>query len=171
MAACAARHASRAWAPLGRRVAASVRGMASTSQVRAGHEVDVPALVAYLAQHVPRIAWEGVTLKQFTFGQSNPTYLLQTVDGKRIVLRKQPPGKLLRGAHAVDREFAVMSALHGIVPVPSPLHLCEDTSLLGTKFFLYTFVEGQHHGDTIAGSLTGQQRATALHSMAETLAA
>ena len=65
-------------------------------------------------------------MRQFQHGQSNPTYLVQLADSK-LVLRKKPPGKLLPGAHAVEREFRIMKALgeHG-VPVPRLIDLCED---------------------------------------------
>jgi aminoglycoside phosphotransferase (APT) family kinase protein len=71
--------------------------------------------------------------------QSNPTYLL-TLGGKRLVLRKQPPGELLASAHAVDREYRVLRALSATaVPVPRPLLLCSDPTILGTQFYVMEF--------------------------------
>ena len=68
-----------------------------------------------------------MTLRQFQHGQSNPTYLIRSGD-RKIVLRKKPPGKLLPGAHAIEREYRVMEALSKYdVPVPTLLGLCEDT--------------------------------------------
>ena len=75
-------------------------------------------------------------IKQFKGGQSNPTYLL-TTDKKSFVLRRKPPGKLLASAHAVDREYKVITALNKTdVPVPKTYGLCEDDSVAGTPFFL-----------------------------------
>ena len=77
-------------------------------------------------------------------GQSNPTFLLSSPSG-RYVLRKKPPGQLLKSAHAVDREYKVMKGLGQTdVPVPRMLHLCEDDSVLGTAFFVMEFVDGRH---------------------------
>ena len=68
-----------------------------------------------------------MTLRQFQHGQSNPTYLIKSGD-RKIVLRKKPPGKLLPGAHAIEREYRVMEALSKYdVPVPTLLGLCEDS--------------------------------------------
>jgi aminoglycoside phosphotransferase (APT) family kinase protein len=84
-----------------------------------------------------------VTVKQFKGGQSNPTYLLESPSG-RYVLRRKPPGKLLKSAHAVDREFRVISALYAAdFPVPRPYVLCEDEGVIGTIFFIMEFVEGR----------------------------
>ena len=74
-------------------------------------------------------------IKQFNKGQSNPTYFIEDTAGDRWVLRKQPPGKLLKGAHAVDREFRVFSALADTdVPVPKMLLFCDDPDIIGTPF-------------------------------------
>ena len=82
-------------------------------------------------------------IKQFKGGQSNPTYLISSPSGK-YVLRRKPPGKLLKSAHAVDREFRVMSALYKAdFPVPKPLVLCDDISIVGTMFFIMQYVEGR----------------------------
>jgi aminoglycoside phosphotransferase (APT) family kinase protein len=63
--------------------------------------------------------------------------------GREVVVRKKPPGKILRGAHAVEREFAVLAALGGAgFPVPRPLLLCQDESVLGTSFYVMDFVRG-----------------------------
>lgn len=83
-------------------------------------------------------------MQQFQHGQSNPTFLLE-LHGcpQRMVLRKQPPGKLLASAHAVDREFRVLKALEDTaVPVPRPLVLCQDPSVLGTQFYVMEFAAG-----------------------------
>ncbi|KAJ2539386.1 hypothetical protein EV175_006352, partial [Coemansia sp. RSA 1933] len=83
---------------------------------------------------------------QFNVGQSNPTYLISDVHGRRFVLRKKPAGQLLsKTAHAVEREFRVLDALgrHTEVPVPRVYALCEDASVLGTPFYLMEFLEGR----------------------------
>ena len=84
-----------------------------------------------------------LTVKQFKGGQSNPTYLLETPD-RRYVLRRKPPGRLLPSAHAVDREFRVISALHPRgFPVAEPVIYCADESVAGTAFYVMGYVEGR----------------------------
>ncbi|GAB2495728.1 phosphotransferase family protein [Arenimonas alkanexedens] len=99
-------------------------------------------LAAYLAQHLP--GFQGpLSAEKFKGGQSNPTYRLDWPGG-RCVLRRKPPGQLLPSAHAVDREFRVLQALHGgPAPVARPLHLCTDASVIGSMFYLMDFVEGR----------------------------
>jgi aminoglycoside phosphotransferase (APT) family kinase protein len=82
-------------------------------------------------------------VRQFKGGQSNPTYFLET-PARCFVLRRKPPGKLLPSAHAVDREFRVVSALHRQgFPVPEPVVFCDDPDVVGTAFFVMGFVEGR----------------------------
>ena len=82
-------------------------------------------------------------MKQFRGGQSNPTYYLET-PARKYVLRRKPPGKLLPSAHAVDREFKVISALHSQgFPVAEPVVYCADESVTGTAFYVMGFVEGR----------------------------
>ena len=99
-------------------------------------------LEEYMVSHVE--GFEGpLTVKQFKGGQSNPTYLLISKSGK-YVLRRKPPGKLLKSAHAVDREFRVISALYAAdFPVPRPFVLCRDEEVVGTMFFIMEFVQGR----------------------------
>ncbi len=79
---------------------------------------------------------------KFPGGQSNPTFKIEAASGN-YVLRRQPPGKLLKSAHAVDREYRVMAALQNTdVPVPKVHHLCEDRDVIGTLFFLMEFCDG-----------------------------
>jgi aminoglycoside phosphotransferase (APT) family kinase protein len=82
---------------------------ASTRQPSQVHRLDEPRLLSYLRQQL-KLPAGNLSSKQFQHGQSNPTYLLE-VGGQRLVLRKQPPGKLLASAHAVDREYRVLTAL------------------------------------------------------------
>jgi aminoglycoside phosphotransferase (APT) family kinase protein len=113
-----------------------------TRDVSTEHQVELGPLEEYLQEHVDGYAGP-LTIKQFKGGQSNPTYLLEAASGK-YVMRRKPPGKLLKSAHAVDREFRVISALYAAgFPVPKPHVLCEDESVVGTVFFIMNFVEGR----------------------------
>ena len=103
---------------------------------------DAARLEAFLASRLPD--FDGpLTVRQFKGGRSNPTYLLET-PARRYVMRRKPPGKLLPSAHAVDREFRVISALHAQgFPVAVPLVYCDDTSVAGTPFYVMGHVEGR----------------------------
>ena len=105
-------------------------------------EFDEIVLAAYLAGHVP--GFQGpLSARRFAGGQSNPTYELSTSGGK-YVLRKKPDGVLLPSAHAVEREYRVIKALEGsAVPVPRTFCLCEDSSVIGTPFYVMEHVEGR----------------------------
>ena len=105
-------------------------------------QIDQQSLDAYLREHIPGYAGGG-NLRQFLGGQSNPTYLIEDESGS-YVLRKKPPGKLLPSAHAVDREYRVISALAGTaVPVPRTRLLCEDESVIGQTFYVMDYVSGR----------------------------
>lgn len=101
---------------------------------------------------------------QFGFGQSNPTYQLTTADGRKYVLRKKPPGKLLsKTAHRVDREYLVIRALGKTdVPVPEALCLCEDNNVIGTPFYIMEFLDGRHFTDPSMPGVSAEER-TALY--------
>ena len=104
--------------------------------------IDTTRLDDYLREHIDDYAG-GAKVRQFLGGQSNPTYLVEDASGT-YVLRKKPPGKLLPSAHAVDREFRVISALSGSgVPVPRALLLCEDESVIGQMFYVMDYVPGR----------------------------
>ena len=113
-----------------------------TRDVLDAHQFDPEPLQEYMLSHVQ--GFKGpLTVRQFRGGQSNPTYLLESPSGK-YVLRRKPPGNLLQSAHAVDREFRVISALYAAdFPVPRPYVLCEDEEIVGTMFFVMEFVEGR----------------------------
>lgn len=99
-----------------------------------------------------------LTVKKFKGGQSNPTYLL-TTPAKKYVLRRKPPGKLLPSAHAIDREYRVMSALGGEkFPVPKTYALCEDAGIIGTAFFIMDFIEGRIFWDASLPGIAPQER-------------
>lgn len=99
---------------------------------------DTGALESYLRERI--VGLEGpLQLAQFKGGQSNPTYCVTAADGRRFVLRRKPPGKLLPSAHAVDREFIILHALHATgFPVARPYVLCQDDSIIGTAFYVMT---------------------------------
>ncbi|MEQ9562671.1 MAG: phosphotransferase family protein [Woeseiaceae bacterium] len=137
--------------------------------VRRGHELDAQRLQEYLADHVHGFTGP-LEVKQFRGGQSNPTYLLRAASGQ-YVMRRKPPGNLLKSAHAVDREFRVISALHRVgFPVPKPLLLCEDESVAGTMFFIMEFVEGRVFWDLDLPGLERDERSAIYDNVNQTIA-
>jgi aminoglycoside phosphotransferase (APT) family kinase protein len=113
-----------------------------TREVAERLRFDVGRLEAYLRAHVAGFAGP-VVVNQFKGGQSNPTYLVET-PRQRYALRRKPPGKLLPSAHAVDREFRIISALHAqSFPVAAPVLYCNDETIIGTAFFVMAYVEGR----------------------------
>lgn len=118
---------------------------------------DVDRLEAYLCEHIEGFS-APIEVEQFSGGQSNPTFLLKA-GGNRYVLRKKPPGKLLPSAHAVDREFRVISALYPTdVPVARPYCLCEDDSIIGTAFYIMDYVKGRVLWDGLLPDYSAKQR-------------
>jgi len=84
-----------------------------------------------------------VSVEKFADGQSNPTFRVKAHSGE-YVLRRQPPGDLLKSAHAVDREYRVLAALASTdVPVPKVYHLCEDRDVIGSMFYVMEFCDGR----------------------------
>lgn len=114
---------------------------------------------------------EGLTIRQFQGGMSNPTFLVTTSTGTRYVLRKKPPGELLPKAHAVDREYRILKAL-GPTPVPTPrvVAYCADPAIIGAEFFLMEFVEGRVISDSAMGPVERAHRSVLAHSLVDTLA-
>tara|TARA_B110000495_G_C23029299_1_gene612455 strand:+ start:982 stop:2022 length:1041 start_codon:yes stop_codon:yes gene_type:complete len=103
--------------------------------------IDIKALTVYLEQHLDDFQGP-MSLEKFSGGQSNPTYKVSAQSGT-YVLRRQPPGKLLKSAHAVDREYRVLKALKNTdVPVAQVYHLCEDITVIGSMFYLMEFCDG-----------------------------
>src|SRR2546428_8080656 len=104
-----------------------------TADVLPAHRIDEQMLARYMAEHV--VGFSGaLTVRQFRGGQSNPTYHL-VAGGREYVLRRKPPGKLLPSAHAVDREYRVITALGKTgFPVPRTFALSEDETVIGTAF-------------------------------------
>jgi len=137
-----------------------------------GFALDDQRLLEWLRHSVSEFANASIISSQrFSGGQSNPTYAID-IDGARLVLRKKPPGQLLAGAHAVEREFRVISALHEAgFPVPRPVALCEDVAAIGTAFFLMEHVDGRIFWDLRLPELPQQDRSAYYDSMNATLAA
>jgi aminoglycoside phosphotransferase (APT) family kinase protein len=130
-----------------------------TRPVADAHRFDVAALERYLDAHIPDFRGP-VQVEQFRGGQSNPTFKLVTPD-HTYVLRRKPPGKLLPSAHAVDREYRVISALaDSEVPVARCHVLCTDELVIGTAFYVMDYVEGRVLWDpTLPGMTPGERRA------------
>jgi aminoglycoside phosphotransferase (APT) family kinase protein len=138
--------------------------------VRDKHRFDEGKLQAYLQAHLDA-DFEELQILQFEGGQSNPTFQICAPD-RSYVLRKKPPGKLLKSAHQVEREYRVMSALQDTeVPVPEMLHLCEDETIIGTPFFLMNMVEGRVLTDTHLPSFSPDERRSLYRSFIESAAA
>lgn len=138
--------------------------------VREGNHFDQTRLREYLHEAIPE--FEGpLTVKQFEGGQSNPTFLLITPKGK-YVLRRKPPGVLLKSAHAVDREFRIISALGEVpgFPVPEALALCEDEEVIGSMFYVMRHVAGRTFWDCRMPDLSREERAAVYDSVNDTLA-
>jgi len=143
---------------------------AGTTEVREGHRVDEGALREWMRAHVPEA--EGtLTVRQFKGGQSNPTFRLDT-PGQSFVLRRKPPGVTTPGAHAVDREARVMSALgQAGFPVPRIHGLCTDDAVIGSWFYVMECVEGRVFWNSRFESVPRADRPAYFDAMNATLAA
>jgi aminoglycoside phosphotransferase (APT) family kinase protein len=118
------------------------QAFSGTKEAAPALRLDTARLETYLARHIPGFVGP-LTAQQFKGGQSNPTYLLET-PARRYVLRRKPPGKLLPSAHAVDREYRVIGALHAQnFPVAEPLCYCADDSIAGTAFYVMSYAAGR----------------------------
>jgi aminoglycoside phosphotransferase (APT) family kinase protein len=141
-----------------------------TGAVRAGQSFDEAALEAWLMAHVEDYAGP-LTIEQFRGGQSNPTYKLVT-PGRTYVMRRKPPGKLLPGAHAVEREYRVITALGNQgFPVAKTYGLCEDETVIGTAFYVMEMVEGRIFWDTTFPEVSHADRPAYFDAMNATIAA
>ncbi|MDB4223420.1 phosphotransferase [Granulosicoccus sp.] len=120
-------------------------------------DLDSVVLGAYLERHIE--GFKGpLTVSKFAKGQSNPTYRINAASGQ-YVLRRKPPGVLLKSAHAVDREFRVITALYNTdVPVGKTYHLCLDESIIGSAFYVMEFVEGRILWDPAMPDMTKASR-------------
>lgn len=134
--------------------------------------LDTQSLGAYLASGIPGFQ-APVSAEKFAGGQSNPTFKLTDASGRHYVLRRKPPGELLKSAHAVDREFRVISALQGTdVPVPRTYTLCEDETVIGSMFYVMEYMEGRILWDPLLPEAADNtERAAIYDSMNQTMAA
>jgi aminoglycoside phosphotransferase (APT) family kinase protein len=140
-----------------------------TREISERLQFDTRRLESYLSAQLPDFAGP-IVASQFKGGQSNPTYLIET-PMRRYVLRRKPPGKLLPSAHAVDREFRVISALNAQrFPVAEPLFYCADESVVGTAFFVVAFVEGRIFWEPQMPQSHPAERAQVYDAMNATLA-
>jgi aminoglycoside phosphotransferase (APT) family kinase protein len=128
-----------------------------TMPVREQHRFEVERLEGWLAAQVAGFRGP-LSVEQFRGGQSNPTFLLRAGSG-RYVLRRKPPGRLLPSAHAVDREYRVITALQGTgVPVARTYGLCLDEGVIGTAFYVMDYVEGRVLWDPTLPGLSPAER-------------
>jgi len=140
-----------------------------TKEVAEPLRFDATQLEAYLRRSVAGFSGP-LTVRQFKGGQSNPTYLLET-PSRRYVLRRKPPGKLLPSAHAVDREFRVISALHAKgFPVAEPVLYCADDSVTGTAFYVMGYADGRVFWNPEMPGSHPAERAAIYDAMGSTLA-
>ena len=132
-------------------------------------ELDTRQLGEYLENQIDN--FHGLdSADKFSSGQSNPTYKLAAASGL-YVLRRKPPGDLLKSAHAVDREFKVISALYGSdVPVAKPYHLCDDDSVIGSMFYVMEYIDGRVLWDPAMPELSHEARASHYQEMNRVLA-
>jgi aminoglycoside phosphotransferase (APT) family kinase protein len=141
-----------------------------TGAVRDAHRFEVAALEAWMAREVEGFAGP-LAVEQFKGGQSNPTYKLVT-PARAYVLRRKPPGKLLPGAHAVDREYRVITALAGQgFPVARTYGLCLDEEVIGTPFYVMEMVEGRIFWDPGFPEVGRDDRPAYFDAMNATIAA
>ena len=132
-------------------------------------DLDRVALEAWLSRNVEGYAGP-LEVQRFAGGQSNPTYQLVTPK-RRYVLRRKPPGALLRSAHAVDREFRVLRPLFAAgYPVPRPLALCEDDRIMGSMFYVMEMVEGRILWDGRLPGMAPEERAAIYDAQIQLLA-
>ena len=140
-----------------------------TKEVAEPLRFDVARLAEFLGTHAPGFAGP-LTVRQFRGGQSNPTYLLET-PGRSYVLRRKPPGKLLPSAHAVDREFRVISALNAQgFPVAAPVVYCDDPAIVGTAFYVMDFVAGRVFWEPQMAGASSAERTAVYDALNATIA-
>ncbi|QRV84219.1 phosphotransferase enzyme family protein [Ceratobasidium sp. AG-Ba] len=143
-------------------------------------EIDIQALNRYLEQHAAEVKVP-VEVKQFKYGQSNPTYFLTDANKTRFVMRKKPAGRLLSStAHAIEREYKILRAIHthntrtktsNPIPIPQPIVLCEDSNVIGTPFYVMEFLEGRIFTDPRMIQISKEDRKQCWLSAVRSLAA
>ncbi|XP_068565991.1 acyl-CoA dehydrogenase family member 11 [Cebidichthys violaceus] len=142
-----------------------------TTSVRQQHQFSVGGLQRYLSVKSRTVSInDTLTVRQYSAGQSNPTFLIQSPSNS-YVLRKKPPGELLPGAHKVDREYRVQKALFSAgFPVPQPLLHCTDAEIIGTEFYLMEHVRGRIFRDLRLPGVSAAERAALYVAAVEALA-
>jgi aminoglycoside phosphotransferase (APT) family kinase protein len=143
-----------------------------TTPIAERHRFDLPALAAYLADRIAGFRGP-LEAEQFKGGQSNPTYLLKAGDARYVLRAKPgPAAKLLPSAHAVDREYRVISALaQANIPVPRTYCLCEDEAVIGRAFYVMEHVDGRVLWDQALPGMTAAERAAIYDEMNRVIAA
>jgi aminoglycoside phosphotransferase (APT) family kinase protein len=145
------------------------QAFSGTKDVAPALRLDAARLERFLSTHIAGFAGT-LAIRQFKGGQSNPTYLLET-PARGYVLRRKPPGKLLPSAHAVDREYRVIRALHAQgFPVAEPLAYCADESVAGTPFYVMDYVDGRVFWEPQMPGSNPAERAAVYDSMNATIA-
>ncbi|MBO6643006.1 MAG: phosphotransferase family protein, partial [Altererythrobacter sp.] len=143
--------------------------MVGTIEVPEADRMDLDAVTAWFETHV--VGFEGpISYTKFKGGQSNPTYRIDT-PGRSYVLRRQPFGKLLPSAHAVDREYKAMHALGPTgFPVPKTYGLCEDPEVIGSKFFVMGLADGRSLWNGALPDYSPEERREIYNAMIDTMA-
>lgn len=142
-----------------------------TISVRPHLKVDTHALASFMASSAVPGNGPISRIRQFGHGQSNPTYHVTRESGHELVLRKKPPGKILKGAHAVEREFAVIKALDAAsFPVAKAHVLCEDDSIIGTPFYVMDYSDGRLFKNPHLPGMTAAERAAIYDAMNDVMA-
>ena len=144
----------------------------NTNPVIEQHVIDIAALQSHLEAHLEGFSGP-LTIEKFSGGQSNPTFKLITPDAVYVLRSKPgPKAKLLPSAHAIEREFTVMRALHGSeVPVPQMHLLCEDESVIGRAFYVMEFMPGRVFWNQSLPEIETSQRAAYYDEMNRVIAA
>ncbi len=146
------------------------RNFAGTMAVRAQHRFDLGPLQRFMEGNVEGFSGP-LEVEQFRGGQSCPTYRL-SAGGRHYVLRRKPPGKLLPSAHAVEREYRVITALRDTaVPVPRTFVQSGDEAVVGTAFYVMEWVDGRVFWDPTLPDLAGSERYRIYDAMGEVMAA
>ena len=136
----------------------------------AQHAFDTASLDLWMQSHIEGFSGL-IELRQFAGGQSNPTFLVQSAE-HRYVLRRKPPGKLLPSAHAVEREYRVITALARTeVPVARAYALCEDPAVIGAAFYVMDYIEGRLFWDAALPEAAPAERRAIYQEMTRVIAA
>ena len=138
--------------------------------VRKEHMFPLNSIQTYLDAFFLKSTVSSMSIMQFNGGQSNPTFYL-SYNNEEYVLRKKPPGKILPGAHAIDREYKIICALRKKgFPVPEPILYCEDTNVIGTEFYITRFLNGRIFRDPNLPGLNPLERTAIYKEMVKVLA-